>query len=142
MSTKPLTPRELRLWHAWERFSETVFSQVGHDVAEATGLSAADYGVLSRLIDLGNGQLRQRELAIAMGWDKSRISHQLTRMQARNLLTRSKTPEGGSRVVISPAGRKAVDRARPVHAVAVRRHLTERLTSEQAAAILALAEAG
>jgi DNA-binding MarR family transcriptional regulator len=140
--SKPLTTRELRLWHAWESFSEAVISRVGHDVTQATGLSAADYGVLSRLIDLGNGQLRQRELAVAMGWDKSRISHQLTRMQGRKLLTRSKTAENGSRVAISPAGRKAVDRARPVHALAVRRHLIERLTSEQAAAILGLAGAG
>jgi DNA-binding MarR family transcriptional regulator len=122
--------------------SEAVLSQVGHDVTEATGLSAADYSVLSRLVDLGNGQLRQRELAFAMGWDKSRISHQLTRMQGRSLLTRSKTPEGGSQVVITPAGRKALDRARPVHALAVRRHLIERLTSEQAAAILELSSAG
>ena len=135
---KPLTQRELRLWHAWERFSETVLSQVGHDVTEATGLSAADYGVLSRLVDLGNGQLRQRELALAMGWDKSRISHQLTRMQGRKLLTRSKTPEEGSRVVITAAGRRAIDRARPVHALAVRRHLIERLTSDQASVILEL----
>ena len=121
--------------------SETVLSQVGHDVTEATGLSAADYGVLSRLIDLGSGQLRQRELAFAMGWDKSRISHQLTRMQGRSLLTRSKTVEDGSQVVITPAGRKALDRARPVHALAVRRHLISRLTSEQAAAILELSGA-
>jgi DNA-binding MarR family transcriptional regulator len=121
--------------------SESVLSQVGHDVTEATGLSAADYGVLSRLIDLGNGQLRQRELAFAMGWDKSRISHQLTRMQGRSLLTRSKTAEDGSQVVITAAGRKALDRARPVHALAVRRHLIERLTSEQAAAILGLSGA-
>jgi DNA-binding MarR family transcriptional regulator len=121
--------------------SEAVLSQVGHDVTEATGLSSADYGVLSRLIDLGNGQLRQRELAFAMGWDKSRISHQLTRMQGRSLLTRSKTAEDGSQVVITPAGRKALDRARPVHALAVRRHLIERLTSEQAAAILGLSGA-
>jgi DNA-binding MarR family transcriptional regulator len=135
---KPLTPRELRLWHAWERFSEAILSQIGHDVTEATGLSAADYAVLSRLVDLGSGQLRQRELALAMGWDKSRISHQLTRMQSRNLLTRSKTVESGSQVVITAAGRKALDRARPVHALAVRRHLIERLTPEQVTLILGM----
>ena len=141
-ASKSLTARELRLWHAWERVSESVLSQVGHDVTEATGLSAADFGVLSRLADLGGGQLRQRELALALGWDKSRISHQLTRMQGRNLLTRSKTAENASRVAITPAGRKVLEHARPVHALAVRRYLIERLTAEQAAAILGLAGAG
>lgn len=136
-----LTRRELGLWHAWQTVSEGVLSRVAHDVMEATGLSAADYGVLSRLIELGNGQLRQRELATALGWDKSRISHQLTRMQERNLLTRSKTAETGSRVALTPHGREAFERARPIHAEAVRRHLLERLTPEQAATILRLADA-
>jgi DNA-binding MarR family transcriptional regulator len=60
-------------------------------------------------------------------------------MQERNLLTRSKTEGEGSQVVISRAGREALAQARPIHAQAVRRHLIERLTTEQAATILALA---
>ena len=135
---KPLTSRELRLWNAWELFAEGVSSRISHEVAEATGLSAADYRVLSCLVDRGHGQLRQRDLAIALAWDKSRISHQLTRMQARNLLKRTKTAERGSNVAITAAGRTALESARPVHADSVRRYLIERLTPDQVAAILAM----
>jgi len=92
---KPLTPREIRVWNAWELFTECVSSRISHEVAEATGLSAADYRILSCLVDRGHGQLRQRELATALAWDKSRISHQLTRMQERDLLKRTKTAERG-----------------------------------------------
>ena len=134
-----LTSRERRLWHAWLQISEAVTSQVARDLAEASGLSAADYGILVRLIEIGNGRLRQRELAAALKWDKSRISHQLTRMQERKLLTRSKTALEGSQVAITRFGRDALERARPTHARAVRRHLIERLTPEQAATILTLA---
>jgi DNA-binding MarR family transcriptional regulator len=137
--SKNLTAGELRLWHAWLQISEAVTSQVARDVAEASGLSGADYGILVGLVEIGNGRLRQRELALALNWDKSRISHQLTRMQERNLLTRSKTTEDGSQVAITRLGRDALDRARPIHAQAVRRHLIERLTPEQAATILTLA---
>jgi len=136
-----LTPQEVRLWQAWLKISEAVTSQVARDVAEASGLSAADYGILARLIEIGNGRLRQRELATALNWDKSRISHQLTRMQERKLLTRSKTTQDGSQVAITRLGRDALARARPIHAQAVRRHLIERLTPEQAATILILAGA-
>ncbi|HTJ25507.1 MAG TPA: MarR family transcriptional regulator [Candidatus Limnocylindria bacterium] len=136
-----LTARELRLWHAWLQISEAVTSQVARDVAEASGLSAADYGILERLVEIGNGRLRQRELAAALNWDKSRISHQLTRMQERDLLTRSKTTQDGSQVAITRLGRDALERARPIHAQAVRRHLIKRLTPEQAATILTLAGA-
>jgi DNA-binding MarR family transcriptional regulator len=141
MRSKDLSAGELQLWQAWLKLSETVISQVARDVAEASGLSAAEYGILERLVEIGNGRLRQRELAIALNWDKSRISHQLTRMQERNLLTRSKTEGEGSQVVISRAGRDALAQARPIHAQAVRRHLIERLTTEQAATILAFAGA-
>ena len=138
---KALTSQEVRLWQAWLKISEAVTSQVARDVAEASGLSAADYGILARLIEIGNGRLRQRELATALNWDKSRISHQLTRMQERKLLTRSKTTQDGSQVAITRLGRDALARARPIHAQAVRRHLIERLTPEQAATILILAGA-
>jgi DNA-binding MarR family transcriptional regulator len=134
-----LTTRETQLWQAWLKMSEAVTSQVARDVAEGSGLSAADYAILERLTEIGNGRLRQRELALALNWDKSRISHQLTRMQERNLLTRSKTIEDGSQVAITRAGREALEQARPIHAQAVRRHLIARLTPEHAATILTLA---
>jgi DNA-binding MarR family transcriptional regulator len=135
---KLLTPREVRLWNAWELFTEAVSSRISHEVAQATGLSGADYRVLSCLVDRGHGQLRQRELATALDWDKSRISHQLTRMQERNLLKRTKTAERGSNVAITTAGRTALETARPVHAHSVRRYLIERLTPAQVTAILAI----
>jgi DNA-binding MarR family transcriptional regulator len=137
--TKALTPEQMALWHAVRTFSEDTLARVAHDVLEATGLSAADYGVLSTLNDYGNGRLRQRELAIALNWDKSRISHQLARMQERKLLSRTKTAEHGSRVELTALGRAAFAEARPAHADAVRRHLIDRLTSEQAAAIRSIA---
>jgi DNA-binding MarR family transcriptional regulator len=139
--SKDLSARELHVWHAWLQISEAVIAQVGRDVAEASGLSTADYGILERLMRIGGGRLRQRELAVALNWDKSRISHQLSRMQERNLLTRTKTAEAGSQIAITRLGRDVLERARPIHAQAVRRHLIERLTPEQAAAILALAGA-
>src|SRR3984885_10493895 len=91
MSTKPLSPHELRVWHAFRLMGEDVMARVGRDIADATGLSGAEFGVLSRLAALGKGEMRQQALAQAMGWDKSRLSHQLTRMQERALIERRRT---------------------------------------------------
>ncbi len=139
-ATKAATRRELRVWQAWETFAESVVSRVNHELGTDAGLSSAEFRVLSTLDELGAGELRQRELAVAIGWDKSRISHQLTRMHERKLIERSKSPEAGSRVRILPAGRAALGRARVVHARAVRRHFIERLTPEQLETIGAIAE--
>jgi DNA-binding MarR family transcriptional regulator len=131
MSNKPLSPRELRVWHAFKLMGEDVMSRVGRDITEATGLSGPDFGVLSRLADLGKGEMRQQILARAMGWDKSRLSHQLTRMQERELIERRSVDKRVVLVVLTSHGQKMLDAARPIHADSVRRNLLSRLNTEQ-----------
>jgi len=119
-----LTDDERRLWHAWKRASEVVRARVADDISAATGLSDPDFGILTRLLDLGDGALRQNELAASMGWHRSRLSHQLTRMEQRGLIARAAAGEGVS-VSITADGRAAAQAALPVHARSVRRHLTD-----------------
>jgi hypothetical protein len=39
MTMKPLSPQELRVWHAFRLMHEDVLGRVGRDIAQATGLS-------------------------------------------------------------------------------------------------------
>ena len=116
MSAKLLSPHELRVWHAFKLMGEDVMERVGRDIAQATGLSGPDFGVLSRLAALGKGEMRQQTLARSMGWDKSRLSHHLTRMRERKLIERRDAGERVVLVVITKLGRAKLDAARPVHA--------------------------
>ncbi len=131
MSAKLLSPHELRVWHAFKLMGEDVMERVGRDIAEATGLSGPDFGVLSRLADLGKGEMRQQTLARSMGWDKSRLSHHLARMRERKLIERRDAGERVVLVVLTKLGRAKLDAARPVHAESVRRNLLSRLSAEQ-----------
>ena len=131
MSTKPLSPQELRVWHAFKLMGEDVMERVGRDIAQATGLSGPDFGVLSRLAGHGNGEMRQQTLAESMGWDKSRLSHHLTRMQAKQLIVRREAEKRVVLVVITKQGRSKLDAARPAHAESVRRNLLSRLNAQQ-----------
>jgi DNA-binding MarR family transcriptional regulator len=115
--------RHRQPWQMWQRATEVVTSRVARDVAAATGLSGADYGVLSQLTELGRGTLRQQDLADAMGWHKSRLSHHLSRMELRALVRRNQTKANNVRVLITPVGTRALRAARPVQASAVKRHL-------------------
>jgi DNA-binding MarR family transcriptional regulator len=136
-----LTPDELRLWHAWKRASDAVRARVGEEITAETGLSDPDFGVLSRLEDLGHGRLRQNELAASMGWHRSRLSHQLTRMEERGLIDREDVQRGVQvSVVITEAGRTAIATARPVHATAVRRHLAAHVPADQLPQFIAALE--
>lgn len=131
MATTTLSPSELRVWHAFIFMGEDVLSRVGRDIAQATGLSGSEFAVLSRLASLGKGEMRQQALAVVMSWDKSRLSHQLTRMQQRALIERRRTDGKAVTVLLTKLGREKLDEARPVHAASVRRNLLSRLTREQ-----------
>jgi DNA-binding MarR family transcriptional regulator len=131
MSTKLLSPRELRVWHAFQLMGEDVLVRVGRDISQATGLSGPEFGVLSRLAAIGNGEMGQQALARVMGWDKSRLSHQLTRMNERALIERRYTDRNTVLVALTELGREKLDAARPIHAESVRRNLLSRLTPEQ-----------
>ncbi|MDF2046397.1 MULTISPECIES: MarR family transcriptional regulator [unclassified Microbacterium] len=135
-----LSENELRLWHAWKAATDTVRTRVAEEITTVTGLSDPDYGVLSRLVDLGDGELRQNKLAASMGWHRSRLSHQLTRMEQRGLVTRADA-DGGVLVTITPTGREQIDKARPVHARAVRRSLSAHVPLEDFARVLMVLEA-
>jgi DNA-binding MarR family transcriptional regulator len=131
MSSKLLSPRELRVWHAFRLMGDDVLSRVGRDIAQATGLSGSEFGVLSRLAGIGKGEMRQQVLAQSMGWDKSRLSHQLTRMKERGLIERRTEEPNTVLVVLTARGRKKLDAARPIHAESVRKNLLSRLSAEQ-----------
>jgi DNA-binding MarR family transcriptional regulator len=132
-----LSKDELALWSAWKHAAEAVRGRVADDIAAATGLSDPDFGVLTRVVEDGGGTMRQNALAESMGYHRSRLSHHLSRMEARGLITRRQSGDGVE-VVVTDAGRAAVARARPVHAAAVRQHLTARLTETQYRALLAI----
>ncbi len=92
---------------------------VARDIAAATGMSASEFAVLSRVVEEGKGQLRQNEIAELLDWQRSRLSRLLTRMEGRGLVVR--TPDGPGRLIVATqAGHDAVATARPAHAQAVR----------------------
>lgn len=136
MPTKPLSPQELRVWHAFKLMGEDVMERVGRDITVGSGLSGPDFGVLSRLADLGKGEMRQQALAQSLGWEKGRLSHHLTRMQNRQLVERREVEARVVLIVLTKEGRAKLDAARPVHAESVRRNLLSRLSKQQVETIV------
>ncbi|MFC3746068.1 MarR family winged helix-turn-helix transcriptional regulator [Paenibacillus sp. GCM10012306] len=137
-----LNEEEMQLWYSWKSNYKKIMDRVVKDLSEKTGLSEeGDFGVLVRLVDLGNGVLRQQELVDSMEWTKSRLSHHLTRMEQRGLVLRKPLDTGnGVQVIITPSGKSAVDASRPVYAKAVRKYFLDQLTDQDVELITKLAE--
>jgi DNA-binding MarR family transcriptional regulator len=129
--TKWLTPDEGRAWRNLSLMQLQLFALLGREMTN--GLSYPDYLVLADLSDQPEGQVRLNELGRRLGWEKSRISHHITRMEQRGLVERVKCPtdQRGWFVTFTPAGRDAIRQAAPAHVRLVRRHFVDLLTPEQ-----------
>ena len=96
-------------------------------------MSAADYAVMVPLSEAPNGQLRTKDLGIALGWDRSRTSHQVTRMVKRGLVAREFCEDDarGSTVRLTPAGKAAIEKAAPKHVALVRQLFVDPLSDDE-----------
>ncbi|HEX8347950.1 MAG TPA: MarR family winged helix-turn-helix transcriptional regulator [Actinoplanes sp.] len=101
-----------------------------------TGLSPGDYAVLLTLSEATDHRVRSSELAARIGWERSRLSHHLGRMQRRQLIRREEcaTDSRGADVVLEPAGAEAFHAATVPHLRAIRELFVDALTADQLAA--------
>src|SRR5437868_2102515 len=81
-----LTEDEQSAWRAYLGMKAQLDAQLGRDMQEEGGLSMADFSVLVTLSEHPQERIRILELARGLEWEKSRLSHQLTRMEQRGLL--------------------------------------------------------
>lgn len=126
------------LWLLWKRAHETVRAAVVADMTTASGLSEAELSVLVCLYEAG-GVLRQNAIATVLGWDRTRLSHQLTRMEKRDYVTRDKVANGVE-VALRPEGRRTIEASVPALDASTRRHLQDRLGPDDAKALKAIVE--
>ena len=116
-----LTPKQQRAWVAYMRVQLRMNYEMNRQLQADSGLSLADYDVLVALSDNDAG-MRVSDLAAQIGWERSRLSHQLRRMEERGLTERRPSVEDGrtSNVVLTANGRRAITEAAPGHVDLVR----------------------
>ncbi|ONI77111.1 MarR family transcriptional regulator [Actinosynnema sp. ALI-1.44] len=128
-----LDEAEDRAWRGYRQMFLLLNAQLNRDLARDSSLSEPDYDVLSTLSESHDHRYRLKKLAERMLWSQSRLSHHVTRMQQRGLVTREECADDarGATIVLTKAGRKAIEAAAPLHVESVRRHFFDHLTREQ-----------
>ena len=131
MAQRWLTGDQQRIWRNYLELNGRLQTAMNRQLQARCGLSLADYEVLVVLSD--RGPARVLELAAALGWEQSRLSHQLTRMRNRGLLERNGTDQDrrGATIEITGAGSDALHTAAPDHVALVRSVLFEGMTQTQ-----------
>ncbi|RJQ75691.1 MarR family transcriptional regulator [Pseudonocardiaceae bacterium YIM PH 21723] len=122
----------LRCWRAFIAMSEMLEGRLNQNL-RSVGMSHADYTMLILLSEADGHRLGLSELGNEAQWSKSRISHQIRRMQDRGLVRRLEDPEDPRRAiaVLTPEGLTALEKAAPVHLSAVRKDFLDHLSPLQ-----------
>ncbi len=123
-------------WEVWRNFlrMRTQLDRVlEKQLQQDAGISSPDYAVLLTLFEAEGKQLRARELGELLLWEKSRVSHQVSRMEKRGLVERTQcdTDARGTWIGLTAAGKRATLKAMRNHAATIRRAFFDVLSPEE-----------
>jgi DNA-binding MarR family transcriptional regulator len=130
--TRWLSTDEQQAWRATVHLSQLLMRQLDRDL-NAHVLNGHDYEILVELSEAPDHRLRMTELADATSQSRSRLSHQISRMENRGLVRRDNC-EGDKRgtfAVLTADGMAAIEQVAPDHVENVRRHFIDRLSPRQ-----------
>jgi len=132
----------MRAWRAYIMGTELMRQQLHRELQEAHGMTIADYEVLVQLSERDGRQMRMTQLAGRVASSKSRLSHQIARMERAGLVRRLECPDDARGVIaeLTDAGMDLLRSAAPTHVAGVREHLIDLLTPEEQSALATMFE--
>lgn len=124
-----LTAQEQEAWRAWIAATLLLQDRLGRDMQEQHGLSFADYEILVQLSEHPDRRMRMSDLAERTLSSRSRLTHQVARMEQAGLVTRERCEDDrrGMYAILTDHGWRAIVEAAPDHVASVRRHLIDPL---------------
>lgn len=127
------TAEELRIWRDFVETTGFLTSRVSARLQVDSSLSSGDYAVLLALTEAPEQRMRSSALAAHIGWERSRLSHHLGRMERRGLIRREEyaTVPRGAQVLLSPAGAEAFHQATYPHLRTIRELFVDALSPDQ-----------
>jgi len=134
--TRWLTEDEQTAWRAYIRLAKMLMRQLDRDL-HPFGLSTNDYEILVELSEAPGNRLRMTELADLTAQSRSRLSHQITRMEVKGLVRRVACDgdKRGTFAVITPRGLSTIERVAPSHVESVRQHFMDHISAADLAVL-------
>ena len=135
--TADVSDADWRLWREFVTMHRHLARELDRQLQRDAGLSQADFSVLATLSEAPDRRLRTGELAELLAWEKSRVSHQVARMESRGLLERTEcdTDGRGTWVGLTAEGRRTLLSSTPDHAAAIRGLFFDELADHEKSAL-------
>lgn len=127
------TKSELAIWREYVETSEAVRRTLGSDFQSTSGISPGDYSVMLSISEAADQRLRSSDLADLVGWERSRLSHHLRRMEERGLVTRTRddSDSRGAWVSLTPDGSSTFRSSSAAHLRLIRDVFIDAFTPDQ-----------
>ncbi|AWH95776.1 MarR family winged helix-turn-helix transcriptional regulator [Dietzia psychralcaliphila] len=131
--TRWLSDEEQCMWRRYREVNQLLDLAIERQLQRDASMSQSDYSVLVSLSEADGRGLRARDLGAALGWDRSRVSHQVRRMEGRGLVAKGECAEDGrgTIVTLTKEGAEAIARVAPMHVAKVRELLVDVLTEDE-----------
>ncbi|MEH6782208.1 MAG: MarR family winged helix-turn-helix transcriptional regulator [Rhodoglobus sp.] len=132
-NVREMDDRENAVWRGFVSSSQQLVASLDKQLLQDAQLSGPEHAVLTALAEQPDSIVRARDLGQSLGWDRSRLSHLLKRMEGRGLLERKSCPSDarGLDVQITAAGLEGVQQASSGYLEFVRTHFFDLLTTDE-----------
>ncbi|MEO5654048.1 MAG: MarR family transcriptional regulator [Marmoricola sp.] len=128
-----LSDTQQQVWRRWLATNALLPGALHRELQADAGLSLPDFHVLVQLTESPEARVRVTDLARTLTWERSRLSHHVTRMEKRGLVNREECPDDGrgAFVTLTAEGRATIERAAPAHALTVRSLVFDQLSEQE-----------
>jgi len=127
------SPADLEFYRVYGAMNRHLLFLISQQTRRLSGLTQPEYDVLYLLASFADEPLRSGEIATMLAWEKSRVSHQLARMETSGLIVRESTEDDGRAtwVRLTEEGLRRIAAAREGHVDAIRQWFTDHVTPEE-----------
>lgn len=132
-----------KAWRAFHKIGTSLLPHLGRQITNHSGISGAEYVVLVALYELPTASVNLNRLATGLGWELSRMSHQISRMDEAGLVKKRRNPNDtrSYEVSITAKGRKIAEAAIPLQSKEINHCFSEVLTQAQMLSLIEISEA-
>ena len=142
-SQKGMKDLDSKAWRAFHKIGTSLLPHLGRQITNHSGISGTEYVVLVALSELTVPSANLNRLAQGLGWEISRMSHQISRMEETGFVKKSRNTDDSRcfDVSITAKGRKIADAAVPLQSKEINHCFSEVLTQAQMKSLIEISEA-
>ncbi|WP_024801237.1 MarR family winged helix-turn-helix transcriptional regulator [Nocardia sp. BMG51109] len=132
-----LSSAQQRAWRAYMDGGQRLLAELNRQLQRDSDLSLDEYRILVLLSESPTRSLRMSDLADGVLSSRSRLTHQIRRMEAQGTVRRTSVKEDGRGVLahLTEEGMHRLRTAAPAHVTEVRRNFIDLLTPDQIAVL-------